>query len=73
MHWTALVQRVIDARPDLRVHFYGYEDSDNEFVKLNQIRYEGSDLAMNRDANEWETTRISQSFPVDQSRRTEGV
>ena len=69
--------RVIDVRGQTyEVHFYGYEDSDNEFVKLNQIRYSrGSDLATNRrDENEWETTRNPPGVSrVDQSRRTEGV
>jgi hypothetical protein len=68
--------RVIDVRGrTFEVHFYGYEDSDNEFVKLNQIRYSrGSDLATNRrDENEWETTRNPPGVSrVDQSRRTEG-
>jgi hypothetical protein len=68
--------RVIDVRGrTYEVHFYGYEDSDNEFVKLNQIRdsRETESAANRRDESDWETTanppRISR---VDQSRRNEG-
>jgi hypothetical protein len=68
--------RVIDVRGrTFEVHFYGYEDSDNEFVKLNQIRYSrGPDLATNRrDEDQWEETRNPPGVSrVDQSRRTEG-
>lgn len=69
--------RVIDARGrTYEVHFYGYEDSDNEWVRLNQIRYlrETDSLASRRDDNEWETTRKNPPTVsrVEQSRRTEG-
>jgi hypothetical protein len=67
---------VIDVRRgNYEVHFYGYEDSDNEFVRLNQIRFSREESAANRrDDNEWETTSIRpQVSRVDQSRRNEGV
>lgn len=56
------------------VHFYGYEDSDNEFVRLNQIRYSGDESAANRrDEDEWETSRNPPRVSrVDQSRRNDG-
>lgn len=68
--------RVIDVRGGTyEVHFYGYEDSDNEFVRLNQIRdSRGTESAANRrDESDWETTvnppRVSR---VDQTWRNEG-
>jgi len=68
--------RVIDVRGrSYEVHFYGYEDSDNEWVRLNQIRYsrETESAANRHDADEWETARNPPGVSrVDQSRRNEG-
>lgn len=68
--------RVIDVRGrTYEVHFYGYEDSDNEFVRLNQIRYsrETESAANRRDEGDWETTVNRPGVSrVDQSRRNEG-
>ena len=61
--------RVIDVRGrSYEVHFYGYEDSDNEWVGLRQIRYlRQSEFAANRrDEREWETgrpSRVEQAQP----------
>lgn len=67
--------RVIDVRGgSYEVHFYGYEDSDNEFVKLNQIRYsrETESAANRRAESEWDTAvnrpRVSR---VDEGRSSE--
>jgi hypothetical protein len=68
--------RVIDVRGrTFEVHFYGYEDSDNEWVKLNQIRYSReSELASNRREEEQrEPARVRPEVSrVDQSRRSDG-
>ena len=65
--------RVIDVRNQAyEVHFYGYEDSDNEFVSLRQIRSSReSESATNRQAgSEWENRPgVSR---VDQGRRNNG-
>lgn len=65
--------RVIDARGrTYEVHFYGYEDADNEWVRLSQIRYsrESESVANRSDESEWEATRNPPRVsPVDQSRR----
>jgi hypothetical protein len=50
--------RVIDVRGQTyEVHFYGYEESDNEFVSLRQIRSarESESAAKRRDEGDWET------------------
>lgn len=67
--------RVIDARRrTYEVHFYGYEESDNEWVRPNRIRYSReSELAANRrDEDEWETTRNPPGVSsVNQGRRND--
>ena len=64
--------RVINVRGrTYEVHFYGYEDSDNEWVRLNQIRYEQDtkSRAGRRDDNQWETARRN---PLTASRVEQG-
>jgi hypothetical protein len=61
--WKA---RVVDSRGGtFRVHYYGYEDSDDEWVRLSQIRIPGTERnrpsgSTNRPLNEpWRTDRIT--------------
>ena len=63
--------RVIDARgSSYQVHFFGYEDSDDEWVTLRQIRSAGvTESAANR-GDGWETTQNPSR--VDQGRRDNG-
>ncbi len=67
--------RVIDARGhSYQVHFYGYEDSDDEWVTIRQIRsLRESESAVISRSDEWESARNPpRVLRIDQERRNDG-